>query len=262
MSIITLTTDFGASSPYVAIMKGVILSINPSATLVDVTHAVPPQDVHKGAIVLDDVARHFPPNTVHVAVVDPGVGTDRAILGTRIEGQYFVAPDNGVLSKLTHRTPPEHLVRLTNPRYWLAEVSNTFHGRDIMAPVAAHLSLGVDLAELGEPYAQQFGIAWHQPTVSRNRVDGMVIDIDSFGNLITNIPLDLLMPYPSDERACVVCHIYETYGIFSTYASRPSGTLVALIGSHRNLELAIVGENAADRLGIETGQPVTVAWDL
>ena len=163
MNIITLTTDFGAGSPYVAIMKGVILSINPAVTLVDVTHTVPPQDVHKGAVVLDSVHRHFPEGTVHVVVVDPGVGTERAILGAKIEGHYFIAPDNGVLSKITHRTAPDELIRLTNAEYWLPDVSHTFHGRDIMAPAAAHLSRGVALADLGSPFRSSSG----SPGISR-----------------------------------------------------------------------------------------------
>ena len=147
MSLITLMTDFGAGSPYVAAMKGVILSINPSVTLVDLTHAIPPQDVREGALVLEDVAPYFPPGTIHVAVVDPGVGTDRAILYAEIGSQRYVAPDNGLLSRLSRNTPPSRIVRLTNPDYWLRPVSATFHGRDIMAPVAARLSLGLDPAK-------------------------------------------------------------------------------------------------------------------
>ena len=151
MSIITLTTDFGSGSHYVAAMKGVILSICPAATIVDIAHDVPPQDIRRAALLLDDVADWFPPETIHVAVVDPGVGTDRAIVYARIGQQQFIAPDNGLLSRLAARTPPPKLIRLSEPAYWLEHVSTTFHGRDIMAPVAARLALGLDPDRLGPP---------------------------------------------------------------------------------------------------------------
>ncbi len=261
MAIITLTTDFGADSPYVAAMKGAILSINPAAVIVDLTHSVPPQDVRQGAVVLDDVTPMFPPGSIHVAVVDPGVGTERAILCARIAARLYVAPDNGLLSRVGRRGPVERTVRVENPKFWRHPVSRTFHGRDIMAPVAAHLSLGIDPAELG-PSAEMSGrIEWPEPRVSADRIDGMVLEIDSFGNLITNVTADLLAGRPTDQRAVVVCGIYETYGIFGAYANNPQGTLVALIGSSGRLELAIVGDNAARRLGIQAGTPVTVAWE-
>ena len=134
VSIITLTTDFGSGSHYAAAMKGVILSIDPAATIVDLSHDVPPQDIRRAALLLDNAADWFPPDTIHVAVVDPGVGTDRAIVYARIGRQQFIAPDNGLLSRLAARTPPSKIVRLTDPAYWLERVSTTFHGRDIMAP--------------------------------------------------------------------------------------------------------------------------------
>lgn len=261
MSIITLTTDFGTSSPYVAAMKGVILSINPAVTLVDITHAIPPQDVRHAAIVLDDVTGRFPPETIHVAVIDPGVGTDRAILYAQIDRQQYVAPDNGLLSRVAKRTPPERIVRLENPDYWLQPVSKTFHGRDIMAPVAAHLSLGVDAGLLGPPCQSIGQMQWLEPRLSARRIDGIVLEIDSFGNLITNITADMLAGRPTDQRACVVCSIYETYGIYSVYAQHPRGSFVALVDSSDRLELAIVGGNAAERLGITVGMPVTVGWE-
>ena len=261
MSIITLTTDFGTDSPYVAAMKGVVLSINPGATLVDVTHAIPPQDVRHAAVVLDDVTGRFPADTIHVAVIDPGVGTDRAMLYARIGRQQYVAPDNGVLSRLARRHAPERVIRLKNPKYWLNPISKTFHGRDIMAPVAAHLSLGVDPAELG-PVCEAIGqLEWAEPRRSADRIDGVVLEIDSFGNLITNVTAGMLGGRPTDQRACVVCSIYETYGVYSVYAQVPGGSFIALIDSGDRLELAIVGDNAARRLDITVGMPVTVAWE-
>jgi len=261
VSIITLLTDFGVGSPYVAAMKGVILSINPAVTLVDLTHSVAPQDVREGAIVLEDVAERFPEGTIHVAVVDPGVGSSRPIVYAEIARRGYVAPDNGLLSRLTRRHMPERVVRLENPKYWLNPVSSTFHGRDIMAPVAAHLSLGLDPGKLGPSAELCSMLEWPGPVRLHDRIEGVVLRIDSFGNLITNITADMLSGRPTDERACIVCNIYETWGIYNAYSDHPRGTFIALVGSHNCLELAIVGESAAERLGIGVGSPVVVAWE-
>jgi S-adenosyl-L-methionine hydrolase (adenosine-forming) len=261
MPIITLTTDFGSGSHYAAAMKGVILSICPAATIVDLSHDIPPQDIRGAALLLDNAADWFPADTIHVAVVDPGVGTDRAIIYARIGRQQFIAPDNGLLSRLAARTPPSKIVRLTDPAYWLERVSTTFHGRDIMAPAAAHLALGLDPDWLGTPFAPLTTIDWPEPQQRAERLDGAVIEIDSFGNLITNLTADMLVGHPTDRRACVVCNIYETWGVYSSYAEQPRGTLVALIGSGGRLELALVGDSAAKRLGVGVGSPVTLAWE-
>jgi S-adenosyl-L-methionine hydrolase (adenosine-forming) len=261
VSVITLTTDFGQGSRYVAAMKGVILSICPTANVVDLAHNIPPQDIRAAALLLDDLADWFPPETIHVAVVDPGVGTDRAIVYARIAGQHFIAPDNGLLSRLAMRRPPEKLIRLSDPSFWLPKISNTFHGRDIMAPVAARLAVGLDPDRLGPPLDRLTGLDWLEARQRPSRIDGHVIEIDSFGNLITNITSDMIAGRPTDRRACIVCNIFETWGIYHTYAEQPGGTLVALIGSGGRLELAIVRDNAAERLGVGVGSPVTVAWE-
>lgn len=261
MSIITLTTDFGIDSPYVAAMKGVILSINPEVTIVDLTHAIHPQNIREGAVVLDDVARQFPDGTIHVAVVDPGVGTNRAILAAKIDRWTFIAPDNGLLSLITSEVEPEKIISLQNEAYWRTPVSATFHGRDIMAPVAAHLSLGVNINEFGFLSDTFHQLDWPRAIAQKNRVDGIVREVDSFGNLITNISASMLEGYPTDGRACVVCDIYETWGIYNAYGDQPRGTLIALVGSNGCLEMAIVGESASKRLGVRAGAPVTVAWE-
>jgi S-adenosyl-L-methionine hydrolase (adenosine-forming) len=261
MPIITLTTDFGTDSPYVAAMKGVILSINPAATVIDITHAVPAQDIAQGAVVLEDITPWFPKETVHVAVVDPGVGTERSIVYAHIGSQQYIAPDNGLLSRLAARTQPSLILRLSAPKYWLAEVSATFHGRDIMAPAAAHLSLGVCPQVLGETAGRLKRLGTQRPKVTDARILGEVMTIDSFGNLITNILADLLAGQPSDDRMHVVCGPHKTKGIYRTYGERPQGTLVALVGSAGRLELAIVGGNAAGRLGVAVGAPVVVTWE-
>lgn len=261
MSIITLTTDFGNGSPYAAAMKGVILSINPAAVVVDITHAVPPQDVREGSIILAETTGWFPQGTIHVAVIDPGVGTERAIVYARIAAQQYVLPDNGLLSRLVEEHRPEQLVRIENSEHWLPEVSSTFHGRDIMAPVAARLSLGLSPEKLGPPADEVIALPWPRVRETATRIEGQVLRSDSFGNLITNIPAEMLAGRPTDTRVCIVCHIYETWGVYSTYAEQPSDALIALVGSSGHVELALVGGNAAKRLGIPIGVPVVLSWD-
>lgn len=258
--IITLTTDFGVGSPYVAAMKGVILSINPSVALIDITHAVPPQDVRAGAIVLADMTRWFPPESIHVAVVDPGVGTSRKIVYLRVGTQHYIAPDNGLLSRLALAEIPSTIRTVADPQFWLPRVSATFHGRDIMAPVAARLSLGLDPARLGPPQADIERLDWTEARVTANKIEGTVQSIDSFGNLITDIPEDALLNVPRGEEVTIFCDDHETHGIFKTYGDQPEMTLIALVGSSGRLELAIVGDSAALMLGVRAGTPVTVKW--
>jgi S-adenosyl-L-methionine hydrolase (adenosine-forming) len=261
MSIITLTTDFGVSSPYVAEMKGAILSIHPAAAIVDVTHAVPAQEIRRGAVILDLVTPRFPEGSIHIAVVDPGVGTDRALVYAEIGPQRYLAPDNGLLSRLAIRLPPGKIIRLERREYWLESVSHTFHGRDILAPVAARLCLGLEPERLGPSQQQIIMLDWPEVQITPTRVTGAVMEIDSFGNLVTNISEEMLAGRPVDERVCVVCGIYETYGIYHAYGQQMPGMLVALINSYGWLELALVNENAAERLGISAGTPVILAWE-
>jgi S-adenosyl-L-methionine hydrolase (adenosine-forming) len=258
--IISLTTDFGTGSPYVAAMKGVILSINPDATIVDITHAIPPQNVRAGALVLAEAARWFPPDTIHVAVVDPGVGTGRKIVYARMGEQHFVAPDNGLLSRLALVASPSTIITVEEPEFWLPEVSATFHGRDIMAPVAARLSLGLDPSRLGRRQSELERLEWTEARVAANKIEGSVQSIDSFGNLITDIPAGALAGAPRGEETVIFCDDHETHGIFNTYADQPEMTLIALVGSSGKLELAIVGDSAAVMLGITVGTPVTITW--
>lgn len=258
--IITLTTDFGTGSPYVAAMKGVILAINPAAVLVDLSHAIPHQDIRQGALALAQAVPWFPPGTIHVAVVDPGVGTSRKIICMTAGEHLFVAPDNGLLSRLALVKRPFTIISVTERKFWLPEVSSTFHGRDIMAPVAAHLSLGVDPAELGPSQQDWQQLEWTEARVSANKIEGAVESIDSFGNLITNISADALARVPRGEQVAIVCDEHETRGIFNAYGEQPEMTFIALVGSSGRLELAIVGDSAAIMLGVRAGAPVTVTW--
>ena len=257
---ITLTTDFGASSPYVAAMKGVILSINPEVRIVDISHAVPPQQVAAGAMVLDDVTRLFPPKTIHVAVVDPGVGTARAIVYAEIAGQRYICPDNGLLDRLAERESPSKIVHVSRERFFREPVAPTFHGRDIMAPVAAQLSLGLDPDELGPPLQQLRRLDWPGAERMADRIEGEVVAVDSFGNLVTNVTRDMLVDVPTDDTVAIRCDEHETHSIFAAYAEQPPMTLVAVIGSNDQLELAIVDDSAAIMLGVGVGARVEVCW--
>ena len=260
MAVITLTTDFGNGSPYVAAMKGVIYTINPSARIVDLSHAIAPQDVRAGAVVLDNTAEYFPAGTIHVAVVDPGVGSDRAIIYAEMASQRFVTPDNGILSRLASRCPPSKIIRVTERRFWRDRISSTFHGRDIMAPVAARLSLGLDPVVLGPVEQQIQELEWPEVRKVANQIEGEIVSVDSFGNLVTNITRDMIVHVPQDDSVCIVCDEHETRGIFATYSDQPPMTLIALINSSENLELAIVDENASLMLGVGVGTSVVLRW--
>lgn len=258
--LITLTTDFGADSPYVAAMKGVIYSIHPSARVVDVTHSIPPQNIDAGSWVLLEVAPYWPPGTIHVCVVDPGVGTDRRLIGACFESAVYLAPDNGLLTRLAGRKPPTTIVALTERRFWLPTVSATFHGRDILAPAAARLSLGLDPRELGPVVDRLVELPISKVRIMPGKIKGAVRSIDSFGNLITDITAEQLAGVPVEpDRVRICCDEHETQGLFRTY-DQPPMTLVALVGSGGFLELAIVQDSAAMMLGIRAGAPVTVEW--
>jgi S-adenosylmethionine hydrolase len=260
MPIITLTTDFGTGSPYVAAMKGVLLTLNPEVAIVDLTHDIPPQDVRAGAIALADVTPLFPAGTIHIAVVDPGVGTSRKIVYAEIGAQRYVCPDNGLLSRLASRENPSKLRCITAREWWRQPVAPTFHGRDVMAPVAAKLSLGLDPDELGPRLTELTTLDWPGAVKVANRIDGQVTAIDSFGNLVTNISREQLADVPTDESVTVACDDHETQGIFKTYGEQPPMTLIALIGSSDMLEIAIVEDSAQVMLGVRVGATVQVRW--
>lgn len=259
-AIITLTTDFGSSSPYVAAMKGVILSINADARIVDITHDIPPQDIRAGAIALAETAIRFPSDSIHVAVVDPGVGTNREIVYASFDGQHYIGPDNGLFTALARHGSPDRIIAITSRDYWLPDVSSTFHGRDIMAPVAAHVSLGVAPENLGPSRNELHSIDWPEVRIVPGKIEGSITSIDTFGNLITDITDKMLADTPTDISVEIMCDEHETRGIFKTYGDQPEMTLMALIGSSGNLELAIVGDSAKIMLGVGVGIPVVVKW--
>jgi hypothetical protein len=250
MSIITLLTDFGTQDEYAGVVKGVILGINPGATLVDISHHVPPQGVQHAGDMLKTAFGWFPRGTIHLAVVDPGVGSRRAILAARYAGHLFVAPDNGLLSFIWGDLPPEAVVRVENSRLFLQPVSATFQGRDILAPVAAHLSLGMALTEIGSAvdFSQVVRLARHRPRETDDgEIIGEVMSADRFGNLRTNIDathLDRLRG--GDSRRVMVVRIgaHQIEGMSSHYAQGEKGGLMALVGSRNQLEIAVSGGSA------------------
>lgn len=273
---IVLLTDFGLSDAYVGTMKGVILGINPAATIVDLSHGVPPQDVGAGAFLLGSSYRYFPPASIFVAVVDPGVGGARRAIALKTPGGTFVAPDNGLLTPIVRDfgisgparhgraslaprgVPPGEVevygVELTNSEYLLPRVSATFHGRDIFAPVAAHLSRGIPLAFFG-PALHEL-VVRPEPKVARRdgEIVGEIVFVDRFGNAITN-----LTPEDLAGLATPVVKVagHEIAGVSHHYAER-EGPL-ALIGSNGHLEIAVNGGNAAKQLGLKAGDRVVVA---
>ncbi len=260
--IITLTTDFGLAGPYVAAMKGVILSINPAVRLVDLSHAVAPQDVRGGAILLAEATPWFPAGTLHLAVIDPGVGTDRKIIYAEIGDQRYIAPDNGLLSRLASKTRPARVIALENSEHWLPSVSNTVHGRDIMAPVAAQLSLGMEPDRLGPQQAHLMELDWPAAHVHENEIHGEVMWADGFGNLITNITSAMVAAVPKPFRARVQIAGHWIIGIAQAYWDSPADSLTALIGSGGYLEITVVGGSAKERLATGPGAAVTVRWKL
>ncbi len=261
-SVITLTTDFGLTGPYVAAMKGVILSINPAVRLVDLSHSIAPQDVRGAAILLAEATPWFPAGALHLAVIDPGVGTERKIIYAEIGDQRYIAPDNGLLSRLKSKTRPTRIIALENSEHWLPSVSNTFHGRDIMAPVAAQLSLGMEPDRLGPPLTHLIELEWPAAQADANEIRGEVIWADSFGNLITNITSAMVAAVPDARRARVEVAGHSVIGIAHAYGDLPAGRLTALIGSGGYLEIAVVGGSAKEQLAAGPGAAVSVRWKV
>jgi S-adenosylmethionine hydrolase len=253
--IITLLTDFGTHDTFVGVMKGVILGIAPAVRIVDLTHAVPAQDVHAAAYHLATAVPYFPEATIHVAVVDPGVGSERHALAVETPRAVFVAPDNGVLSRALDLAPPRRIVRIENTEFMLPRVSTTFHGRDIFAPAAAHLAAGVPLSELGPEIADLVLLSPDAPRVAKDRrIRGRVQHIDRFGNLVTNIPAGVLPPGPCRITAGAAA----VDGLSPSYAAAGRGSTVALVGSHGFLEIAVRDGSAAKTLDVHIGDGVNV----
>jgi S-adenosylmethionine hydrolase len=259
--LITLTTDFGYTDPFVGIMKGVIFGINPAARIVDLSHGIAAQDIMAAALILRHSSQYFPRGTIHVAVVDPGVGTARRPLLLEFEGNYFIGPDNGVLSLVTEGKRPARIVCLSNRSYQLGPTSLTFHGRDIFAPAAAHLSRGIAPEAFGETIEDFIKLAWPSVLKTEATMRGEIVYIDRFGNLFTNMRSDDLRPLLGKQLQIVI-HDFLIPGLSTNYAAVEQGQYVALINSWGLLEIAIHKGNAQERSGAVIGDKVHVTTVL
>jgi len=255
--LITLTTDFGYQDPFVGIMKGVIAAINPQAQVIDLSHGVPAQNVMAGALILQHSVRYFAAGTIHVVVVDPGVGGARKPILVEHAGTYLIGPDNGVLSWALERNQPKRIVELTNGNFHLQDVSQTFHGRDIFAPVAAHLTLGVPATEFGKSLDTLVNLCVPQTVHGENRLDGEIIYADSFGNLFTNIREHDLTGLPKERLQFRLAGV-PLGGLVATYSGVRNGEFTCLFNSWGLLEIAINRGNVMQRTGAKIGDKVTV----
>jgi hypothetical protein len=248
MTVISLTTDFGLADGYVGIMKGVILRIAPHVCFVDLSHEIAPQDVRQAAQVLARAAPFFPAATIHLAVVDPGVGSARRPLLVTTQAAAYVGPDNGIFSSALSQPGVQAWV-LDQPRFWLSPVSGTFHGRDLFAPIAAHLANGVLAQQLGRLIADPVRLELPEPhRRSDGRLGGEIISIDRFGNLISNIPAAWVA---EGNWRCRIAG--ESAPLVNAYAEVSDGALAALVGSDGVVEVAVRNGNAAQRLGVGIG---------
>ena len=258
--IVTFTTDFGTSDHYTGVMKGVVLSLCPAARIVDISHEVKPFEIRQAAFLLDQASRYFPARTIHVAVIDPGVGTARRPVLVEALGQYFIGPDNGVFAFITARDEKAKARELSNSKYFLSPVSKTFHGRDIFAAAAGHLAAGVRPASFGKRVADLIRFDFVKPARYARRIwTGVVLHIDHFGNLITNIHATDFPDLPRKEFDLAV-GMEKTSVFVGTFGEADQGELVCYLGSSGYLEVAVTQGSAAERLGVGIGAPVEITF--
>ena len=263
MPVISLMTDFGIKDGNTGVMKGVIWGICPAAQISDLSHLIQPQNIREAAYVFARSIPYFPKGSIHVVVVDPGVGTARRPMAAQIGDWFYVGPDNGTITGLLERAEQEgwqtEFVELTQKRYWLQIISHVFHGRDIFSPVAAHLANGVPLADLGTVFKDPVRLALPRPEKTPSGWRGEVIHIDYFGNASTNIRVeDLGEAMQKKETITIRLNGIEIRGMVDTFGDRPLGELIALIGSTGNLGLAVVNGSAVQMLGTKVGDVVDV----
>jgi S-adenosyl-L-methionine hydrolase (adenosine-forming) len=254
---ITLTTDFGTADWFAGTLKGVILGINPRVHIVDITHEVPPGGIRAGAFALAASYRYFPAQTIHLAIVDPGVGSPRKLLVVRTANYVFVGPDNGVLSYAMANEKLKEVHQITEKRLFLQPVSQTFHGRDILAPIAARLSKGISTRKVGPVVSDYVRLDWPRPKKRGTTAVGEIIYIDRFGNALTNID-DAVFSRLHAARCEVSLNVEWRCRIRSSYQEVPIGKPVAVVGSSGFLEIAVNGGSAARSLGLKIGDWITV----
>ncbi len=258
--VLTLLTDFGLKDHFVGVMKGVITDIAPQSRIIDITHQVRPQNLLEGARLLSEAVPFFTPGSVHVAVVDPGVGTQRRALAAQIGAHFFVAPDNGLLTPIIQRAEDKgetlRFVALDQPQYWLKSISHSFHGRDIFSPIGAHLVNGVPLEKLGAVITDPILIGWPQPERTPTGWRAEVVWVDVFGNLSTNLPAEQL---PNNNHAITIKIKHKQIdALTQAFGDSPPGSLIANVDSTGNLAISVVNGNAAQRLKADMGTPVEV----
>ena len=262
MAIITLLSDFGLKDPYVAEMKAVILSICPEANMVDISHEIEKFNIRMGAFILASAAPYFPQGTIHLAIVDPGVGTKRRPIIVETRHGFYVGPDNGLLMLSTRKEGISHVYTISNPQYIRHQVSRTFHGRDIFAPAAAHLAKGHSPSDVGTEIHDCFLPKFGEPCLRRGRLLGEVLHIDGFGNIITNISVNDL----ENISACEGCPLNVKFKdkvlnlkLHSAYAQVPARRALAIIGSTDFLEIAVNQANASQMFGVKIGDSVSIS---
>lgn len=248
--IITLTTDFGLVDPYLAMMKGVILSINPNAVIVDISHSVMTGKVVQASDILRETYPFFPKGTIHVAVVDPGVGSERRLLGVEAGGHFFVGPDNGIFWTMIRDDKEAIAIQLTEQKYFLPHVTRTFHGREVFAPVAAHLSMGEDLLQMGVRINDPVEITLPSPQIIDDVLHGEITRVDNFGNLISNISKNALVEFLRKSDPIIFIGNIEIRSINNTYFDVEQGEPLALINSSGLLEIAVNLGRASEYAGI------------
>ncbi|OGP87556.1 MAG: hypothetical protein A2156_15120 [Deltaproteobacteria bacterium RBG_16_48_10] len=257
-SIITLLTDFGARDHYVASMKGVILGINPRCTLIDISHQVSPQDIEEGAFLLASSYASFPKGTIHLSVVDPGVGGPRKPILIVTANYFFVGPDNGIFTLALQQEKIKQVIALTHKKYYLPRVSATFHGRDIFAPVAAHLSLGIGPKVLGDEVSSWKSLRTTKPEQNPKGLSGEILHIDVFGNLISNIDEQRLLNLAKGHAFSIQLGDQMVQGLKKGYWEGKKGEVTALIGSGGFLEISVREGNAQKRLKAKKGDKIKV----
>ena len=257
--LITLTTDFGQDDAFVAIMKGVIYNIAPRVKIVDLCHQIEQGNLIQAAYILKSSWHWFPPKTVHIVVVDPGVGSIRKPLAGGLKGHRFVGPDNGLLTAALNHSA--RFYEIANPRYFHRHVSSTFHGRDIFAPVGAWLAKGTALSKMGWKVNNPITLDLPQPKVVQNKISGSIVYIDHFGNLTSNIPMSALKSYfkVNDKSSRIKIGEKKIFELSTFYSQPNRGSIGAIINSWNMLEIFCNGGNAAKRLDLKTGAKITVS---
>ncbi|MEE2909180.1 MAG: SAM-dependent chlorinase/fluorinase [Candidatus Poribacteria bacterium] len=255
-SIITLTTDFGLTDTYVGEMKGVIFQINPQAQIIDITHNIPPQDLSSAAFQINNAYQYFPEGSIHIIVIDPSVGSQRRSIVCQTEKAIFVCPDNGICTKIFEQEKLTRTIEITNPNFCLRQISRTFHGRDVFAPVAAHISCGVSLTDLGPEISDITRLSIPQPKITDNEIIGKIIWIDNFGNAITNVSMETLKSTSFDTKCTIQIAGIEIDHLSSFYDESGIGSTLALVNSSGNIEIAVNQGSASSTLNIKVGEKI------